>query len=422
MVSTELDSLPNTRSKFINEIYYIKNKMGIGYSKRDIVRFNAGSVNLEGNDFYGNSPPSVFVGKFGYPNVNVGVMSPVKIDKLAWLYDSPEEWAARNFSAREVLNLRNHLINSRFKSGIKNFKGKLLDVAQEVGMAYRPVDMEVNLKEKPSKRILMNFINAPLTNNANVRSIKLVSNPKVETKVDKVISDIDMKSVDGLFSLYSKGTSENFLSKILSIGLLGLKKNRKLVPTRWAITATDDSITKKYLDELRNFDIIENAAFYGGYMGNNYLIMMFDDVWGFELFEMEIPLKNNPWSKSGKVYATDFEDFDGRKNYAEETAGGYYAARLPIVEKLFKMRKQAGVVVVRIITEEDEFPLGVWVCREAVKKSLDIRHLVFSDKELLIGYGKALLKKKFGIDLDYILKESRLLKRIKTQKRLVEFV
>ena len=34
------------------------------------------------------------------------------------------------------------------------------------------------------------------------------------------------------------------------MGLLGIGKNRVLVPTRWAITSTDDVISK---------DIIENA-------------------------------------------------------------------------------------------------------------------------------------------------------------------
>ncbi|MFH1376271.1 MAG: hypothetical protein ABIH25_01415 [Candidatus Woesearchaeota archaeon] len=396
--------------------------MGVGYSSRDIVKFNVESINLEGTDFCGNSPPTVFVGRFGYPNVNVGVMSPVKIDERSWLYDAPEEWAYRNLSARDVLRLRSNLINSRFKSGIKSFKGKLLDVAQEVGMAYKPVDMEVNLKNKPSKTLMMNYITSPINNSATVNRIKLTSNPKIETKVDKVVSDNDLKSVDALFSLYNKGVSENFLSKALSIGLFGLKKNRKLVPTRWSITATDDSITKKFLNEIRHFDEVEPSAFFGGYMGNHYLIMMFKDVWGFELFEMESPLKSNPWSKTGKFYATDFEDFDGRKKYVDETAGAYYAARLPIVEKLFQMRNQAGVIVIRIITEEDEFPLGVWTCREAAKKSLASRPLIFSDKELLLNYGKAVLKKKFGIDIESILKNSKLLNRIKTQERLIKWL
>jgi hypothetical protein len=37
----------------------------------------------------------------------------------------------------------------------------------------------------------------------------------------------------------------------LSIGVLGLKKDKKLVPTRWAITATDDILAKKLLEKVK---------------------------------------------------------------------------------------------------------------------------------------------------------------------------
>lgn len=396
--------------------------MGIGYSKRDFVKFNLESIELNDTDFYGNSPPSVFVGRYGYPNVNVGVLSPVKIDSNSWLYDAPKEWALRNYSAREVLKLRSHLVNSRFKSGIKSFNQKLLNIAQEVGMASNPVDMEVKLKNKPSKNLLLNYINSPLGNSADVKNIKLVSNPKIETKVDKVVSDSDMKSVDALFNLYNKGVSENFLSKILSIGLLGLKKNRKLVPTRWSIVGVDSGVGNKFVEEIKFYEKIDSPqAYYGGYMGNYYLILLFPDLWNFELFELEIPMKINPWSKTGKFYATDYEPYDGRKKYAEECGGGFYACRLPITEKLNIIKKQAGIIVFRFITEEDEFPLGVFVCREAVRKSLNNKPIIFSDKILLLNYVRALVKKKFQFDIDNLFKNSKLLNKINHQTSLIEF-
>ena len=33
-------------------------------------------------------------------------------------------------------------------------------------------------------------------------------------------------------------------------------------------------------------------------------------------------------------FTTDYEPYTGRKTYAENCVGGYYAARLPILEKL----------------------------------------------------------------------------------------
>lgn len=77
--------------------------------------------------------------------------------------------------------------------------------------------------------------------------------------------------------------------------------------------------------------------------------------------------------ESGKEIkaSTDVEDFYGRKTYASNTAGGYYAARLPILEYLEKEKKQASVIAIRIELPSYWASLGVWVCREAMKKTLD---------------------------------------------------
>ena len=394
-----------------------------GYAQRELIKFNFESLDLDKNEFFGNSPPSVFVGRFGYPQVNVGVLSPVGSRENSHLMDSPKEWVKRGLRDIDILRLRSQLVNSRFQSRIKSPNHRLIDLSQEIGMAYKPVEVEVELKSKPLSKLVMTNISSPLSNNANVKNIRATSNPKVKTLVDKTVADGDIKSVDAIKKLYKKGVDENFLSKILSIGLLGLKKNRKLVPTRWSITATDDTVAKEMLKEVKFSDSIDHTrVYFGGYYGNYYLVMFFPGVWSYELYEMGVPFGVNPWSKQGKYFAYDSEGFDGRRKYAEETAGGYYACRLGIVEKLNELKKQGSVLVLRFITEEDQYPLGVWVCREATRMSLSGGFIEFEDRGLAINYAKGLIKKKFGEDISEILQLSRVLNEIKTQKRISEFI
>ncbi|MEK6809261.1 MAG: hypothetical protein AABY40_01175, partial [Nanoarchaeota archaeon] len=66
-------------------------------------------------------------------------------------------------------------------------------------------------------------------------------------------------------------------------------------------------------------------------------------------------------------------------------------------------------------------PLGVWVCREATRKSLQEKPLAFADQSLMMKYAEELIKRKFGFDINLLLKESRLLKVKREQKRLFEF-
>ena len=370
-------------------------------------------------DSFQGSSPAPFIGRHGYPHINVGVLSPIFISESAWEYDAPRYWASKEYSIPQIIDFRSSLINSREKFHAMD-SGKIIDIVQEVGMASAPVDLDINLKDKPKFRLSTDAYTAPIGPDAQIKKIEVASNPSIHTKVEKAVSDTDLKSNDALVYLYQNNFDENFLSKLLSVGTLGLKRNRKLVPTRWSITATDDLLAKRLYEDVKQFNETGYLAFFGGYLGNFYLILMFPGIWNYELFEMYMPKAS--FNVNDKVsYTTDYEGYEGRKGYAEQCAGGYYATRLPILEGLIKMKRQASVLALRFITREYAVPLGVWVVREASRKSLDNKPIEFSSQELMLKYACSLVKKKFGFDVDYILKKSVLLKNIREQSKLSHF-
>lgn len=146
---------------------------------------------------------------------------------------------------------------------------------------------------------------------------------------------------------------------------------------------------------------------------------MFPEVWSYELFETYIPPNHS--FNSGLRSTTDYESYKGRKNYAVNTAGGYYAVRLASLEKLKQIKKQASVLALRFITDEYSMPLGVWVTRESARKSLSSQKIEFSSLQLMIKYAEKLIKKRFNWNINQLLKNSILLKKIKTQTKLREF-
>ncbi len=371
------------------------------------------------SDSFQGEAPAPFIGHHGYPFLNAGVLSLNERKEDAWEYDAPRHWAEKNYDINKIIGFRSELVNSRFKVHAHD-RSKLLDISKEVGMASKPVDIEVGLEEKPKFRVQTEAYLAPMGPSARLKQMEITSNPKVHTKVDRVVSDTDLKSNDALTYLYENGFDENFLTKILSVGTLGLKQKRKLVPTRWSITATDDSLGKHILEKIRYDQETGYNAFFGGHLGNYYLIMTFPEKWSYELFEMYMP--NAGFNQSQELqFATDYENYDGRKNYADNTAGGYYAARLGVLEKLDSMKKQGSVLVLRFITGEYACPLGVWVCREACRKALNEKPIEFSDKELMLKYAKMLVKKKFGQDISGVLEKSIMLKNLREQSKLSSF-
>ncbi|MDR2944975.1 MAG: hypothetical protein LBU81_07875, partial [Methanosarcinales archaeon] len=76
----------------------------------------------------------------------------------------------------------------------------------------------------------------------------------------------------------------------------------------------------------------------------------------------------------------DHEDFYGKKEYSS-LAGGYYAARLPILEYLDSIKKQAFIFAVREIRPSYWAPLGVWVVREAARNAAANPKKIFETKE-----------------------------------------
>ena len=186
---------------------------------------------------------------------------------------------------------------------------------------------------------------------------------------------------------------------------------------------------------------MDYCVFEGNYLGNYFLILAFPEVWSYELFEM----LSHPatcretqviWSERGASYSqqgdshlggiprytTDYEPYEGRKKYAEQTAGGFYATRLAIVEQLKARKRQASVLTLRFITDEYEVPLGVFVVREAVRKAMNNPPLQFASKELMLTYATLVARKRFNIQLDYLLKRSILLNAIKQQTKLKQFI
>lgn len=362
-------------------------------------------------DFSSNAV-APFVGKFNYPNINVGILAPPNEADDSWLYDAPKYWAVHNFQIPKIIDFRSSLINSSFKANIMQ-RNKFLELSQETAMASRPTDIEINLEEKPSFRLNVDSFAAPTGPNAKLKKAKLTSNPKIHTKVQKVYYDTDLKANDALLYLYENRFDENFLSRILSVGNLGIGKNRKLVPTRWSITGVDSQIGNYLVSKIKNYNQSNYLAFFGGYLGNFYLIMFFPEVWNYELFESHVSNIN--------YYMTDYEPYDGRKSYAEETAGGFYAARIGILEKLEELKRQASILALRFITGDYTLPLGVFVCREATRKALLSKPIEFLSKELMLKYAQILIKKKFKVDINHLLKKSKLLKNIKEQSKLAEF-
>src|SRR4030042_416329 len=104
-------------------------------------------------EFSGSSPPEIFVGKWNYPNVYTGILSPEETGDTQ-IMSSPELWHKNRLSIPDILSFRNKLIYGRTQENIKRAResnSKFLPVMQEVAMTHKSVSTEFKLK-KPITR------------------------------------------------------------------------------------------------------------------------------------------------------------------------------------------------------------------------------------------------------------------------------
>ena len=319
-------------------------------------------------NFHGRSPPSVFIGSHSYSEVNTGVLSP-QHPGSSDLMDSPDKWYSQNYSIEKVASLRTSLVNSKQKTKIGN-TDNFLTSTREIAMARKPVDIEVSLQKKPGDNMSAGRVK-PVSASGDIEKFVLGENPSVERQVEKKFYDTDVKAETAIDELHSKGVSNYKIQQSLSTGILGQKENRKLVPTRWSITASDDMISKKLREQVKAYQQLGQVEYYTNeYVGNQFHIFLIPGRWEYELLELKRP--GSVWNAAANTYiAQNYEGYRGRTSYAEQTAGAFYATRLGIAKHLRERKRQAKALVVRNVSPNYWAPLGVWVIRETVKNAFN---------------------------------------------------
>ena len=305
----------------------------------------------------GTSPPSVFVGSHNYPKVFVGPMVP-PIHGDTSLLDSPEKWKGR--SLEEIINFRLNLVRGVQKTGIEETEGRYIENLQEITMSEKPTDLDLVFMKNTSANISMDGESAPFGPTGEIKSAKFFGSTSAKP-IEKIFYDKDMKAQDAVLKLYNSGIEISKIQKCFSIGMLG--KKRKLVPTKWSITATDDIISKSIVKEILENSVIDTCKVFSyEHLGNMFSVILFPHRWIFEMIE--------GWYSNGVLgFGSDSEDARGI-DHPPRIAGAYFAAKLGVSEYLLKNKIQAGVLIFREIRPEYAIPVGVWQVREGIREAM----------------------------------------------------
>lgn len=356
-------------------------------------------------DISGFTPPSTIVGEANYPNVSLGVL--FTNDQNAQAYDSPKYWVENKYDVKSIFLAKTLLVNARDRVNVKNVDSAFIQKAALATMAEKEVQLDMQISKVSQPNLDINEF-SPHAIAARLEKLSISDNVRIDRRIERVYYDKDLKATEGIGNLYSDKIDENKISRILSVGGMGVK--RKLVPTKWAITAVDDTIGKQFIEEIKTYRNGESYGVISGeFLGNRFTFIFIKGCWSFELLET--------WNRNASEVMFgdgDYELFQGRKEYVKNTAGAYYAIRLAVLEKLREMKSQFSVLCVREITPEYFAPLGVWVVREGARKVLSGAVKTSDTLSSAMSSAKARMLFPNGVE-----SRSKLIKLQMTQARLV---
>jgi hypothetical protein len=371
---------------------------------------------MQSEDISGASPPSVFVGRIGYPYVYAGPLVP-PVHEDTSLYDLPEFWFGKTID--DIVGFRSMLIRGKHRVHVRKFEeaGKIIEKTRELALAVNPVDVELMLKKKPRGFLLLDDEVQPFGPSAPIRDL-IVSNARWDRQIGKAYSDTDLKATNAVLEIYSKGVLVTKIQRAFSVGAFGLKKNRRLVPTRWSITAVDSILSKELMEKVKTFpEISEYRVYESSYLDNIFEVLMLPSAWSYEIIEAWHP--GTVWNPHGReiFLFSDWEGFDGRTTYAE-IGGCYYSARLAVCEQLVRERRQATVIALREAHPGYIMPVGVWQVRENVRNAMRQKPFTFNTLDEALKW----IAGKFQIPLQRWIMKSELLKNALFQKKITDFL
>jgi DNA repair protein NreA len=376
----------------------------------------ANSAKLSLKTLLGATPPSVFVGRFGYPKVKVGPMlSPFYGNTK--ILDTPEMWIGKTLG--DIIKYRTSLIRGVVPGvDVRKASGKYIESLQELSMSKKSANAEAVFEKLPvldleqRKNYAAELENAPFSLVAPLKSFRTSSSVSAEHSIENAYYDSDLPATQAMVRLYQRGIEVSRIQQVLSIGMLGLQKNRRLVPTRWSVSAADDAISSDLVSRIELYPAINFFEVYKySHIGNYYSIILIpDDVWNFEMHEAWFDNNGN------LGMATDFENAKGLDHYPS-IAGSYFAARLGVAEYLFNRRRKARALVLREIRPEYIIPVGVWQIREGVREAFKGRRGEFDSLEKALDFACI----GSSVSATEWIRNSLIYKDMTQQRRITEF-
>lgn len=366
------------------------------YLKKLTASVNMRSVDV-GKELDGSTPPSVFIGSWNYPKVYAGPMIAPHHGDTA-IMDLPESWIPSRKSQEDIIDYRLNLVRGKRPIEITDTSSRFVEKLQEIALAANSIESEAQFDRAP-KGASFSDDHTPFGPSALIERFD-IGNVRWDNQLEKAYYDYDLKAADAVVDMHSRGIPFSSIQKAFSVGAFGTKRRRRLVPTRWSITACDSAIGNRLLKDVRQYDIIDCCQVHEFRSLNNYYtVLLMPTAWQYEWSEAFLRIMGRE-----ELVFSDHEYNKGKKGYSK-VGGCYYACKMAVLEALARQKKQAGAIILRE-AYTGYVPLGVFNVRENVRNAMCQPAKEFEDTKSALSY----ISTKLELPVRRFVEEGTLLK------------
>ena len=364
-----------------------------------------------GTDLSGSSPPSVFIGAAQYPKVYAGPMiAPIHGDTS--LMDRPEEWIPGDIAQEEIIRYRLSLVRGMHQVKAADMEDRFISKLQEIALSDRSIESEARFSSSPAG-FSFSEEHTPYGPSAPIEHLE-IEEQRWNRELERVYYDTDLKATDAVIELHRRKVPFSSIQKAFSVGVMGGKRKRHLVPTRWSITACDTTIGNRLLTEVKKCSPIDTWRVHEfSSLHNRYAVILMPTAWQYEWTEAFVRVLGEE-----EVVFSDYELHKPKTTYSH-LGGCFYSCKMAVLEALAEQQKQAGAIILREASS-GYVPLGVFNVRENVRNAMKQPALEFEDGEAVRSY----LSDTFTLPLKRFEDAGTLMRNIgrKRQATLTEFL
>lgn len=349
-----------------------------------------------GPEISGTSPPSVFIGQWNYPHVLAGPMVTPSHGDTA-IMDMPEAWIPGNRTQDEIIGYRLHLVRGTRRVDVADTRNRYVETLQDVALSGRSVESEAGFSRVP-QGLSFSEEHAPHGPSAPLERFDIIGG-RWHRDLEKVYYDTDLPARDAILGLHGNNVPFSSIQKAFSTGTMGKEKKRRLVPTRWSITACDSAIADHLLARVKQCATLDTIRVHEfSSLNNHYAVILLPTPWQYEWTEAFLHILGNE-----EYVFSDYER-ERRKARYSQLGGCYYSCKMAVLEALAKEQQQAGVIVLREAVK-GYVPLGVFNVRENVRSAMRERGQEFEDAGAALSH----LSLSFTLPIQRFTDEGKLL-------------